>query len=126
MLRPTPSTPFVRAFARVRPWLRDPGSSGIEAIPQPSSPGSYSIVKRSDSLMTDTVLDRGYKTGTSGHARGSSSRVHRVPPLAGRELGTQCVPERWPIVSRSTWTVSPACPAYKDTPLHDRARTLGH
>jgi hypothetical protein len=40
-----------RASSRVLPWLRAPGTSGTEATIQPSSPASYTIVRRSGSLM---------------------------------------------------------------------------
>jgi hypothetical protein len=45
------SITFPRASSRVRPWLLAPGTSGIEATIQPSSPSSKTIVTRSDSLI---------------------------------------------------------------------------
>jgi hypothetical protein len=38
------SITFARASSRVLPWLCTPGTSGIDAMIQPSSPASYTIV----------------------------------------------------------------------------------
>jgi hypothetical protein len=49
------SITFSRASSRVRPWLRAPGTSGIDATIQPSSSGSNTIVRRNGSLTAQTV-----------------------------------------------------------------------
>ncbi len=58
------SITFARASSRVRPWLFAPGTSGIDATIQPSSPSSKTMVTCSDSLIA---------------ANGSSANLDAVP-----------------------------------------------
>ena len=49
-IRRSASITLARASSRVRPWLNAPGTSGIDAMIQPSSPGSKRIVSCNASL----------------------------------------------------------------------------
>ena len=50
------SITFALASSRVRPWLKTPAISGIEATTQPSSPASKTIVRSSCSDTDDRIL----------------------------------------------------------------------